>query len=330
VIRHTIIFAKKSLRLEIYFSCRVMTKRALSDGEESLPELEPIRRPTDLDGSRVRNQSSPLESAAFSSDNEVDIEFERSSSLQNEGNFPVEPFNLKEEAASGSIDADGNFVQTKEQQLDERDAWLDSIDETPACVDANAMDKSRKNAEMTSNFWGSIEERAPGPDQPLEVYIWRVCSLLLDGETPRVAIARCLGVTSSSTGVPKKSTIRAKRKQGKESVSDPSVSCKDVSKFESITEATDALIALGIHDVLQLTREYLSTRLEKFKFEYIWKEKNDGEIHGPFSFNVLMEWAKQGCFQAHPIQVRYAGTNLPWRDFSPFALVYKPYSVFTV
>jgi hypothetical protein len=107
------------------------------------------------------------------------------------------------------------------------------------------------------------------------------------------------------------------RKQEKDNRSNVgSVSTKDVALFESITEASDALIAIGLHNILQESREALQDRLDKFKFEYKWKGGDDGEVFGPFNLQSLAKWNDQGCFNHNPILVRHYGSNQPWIEFT--------------
>lgn len=304
---------KKIRTVETNFE-RLMTKRVRAHSNESIPELEPISESWKPESIRSSGEE---EDQSESSDYDRNLEDEHfpSASQRDEGEVFMEPFSLKNEEASGSIDAEGNFVQTKEQQIEERDPWLDTVDEDASVKCVEMMEKSRKNAELTFQYWSSAEQGNIGPDEPPDNYMLKLVKLLRPCETPRSAMERCLGKTHTSGTIPSfKSTVKAKRKTEKPTLT---TNEKDLAAFESITEATDALTAIGFHSILQESREFLQERLRKIVYEYIWKDQRDSEIFGPFSLQALLEWNKQGCFNTHPIQVRYAGSKFPWRDFSP-------------
>ena len=243
------------------------------------------------------------------SDSESEDDFIPETSLLSEhGAVPLEPFHLRNEKEEGSLDEEGNFSQTREQLAESRDAWLDTIDESRP---DSSLDKSRAAAEKREEFWNSVEAGSIGPLESTENLLYLLIRRLTPGETPRSAMDRYLGRVTSSKGF--KSTIKAKRGNG--SGDNGSTGVKDMPSFEAVTELTDSLVAKGIHDVLVEPRERLQGRLGKLQFEYRWKTVDNSEIYGPFSFEALLNWDRQGCFTANPIQVRYSGTNSHWRDF---------------
>ena len=287
-----------------------MSKRLRTGSEESLPDLELAE---EFSKTESLNEKRIITGSSDSSHSYSDPEDEKilSSSLRRDAGVSLEPFDER------LLESEGNFMQKDEHQYEERDPWLDSVDEGNVSDSAESMQRIRRNAELTLKYWESSENGHQGPDQPIENYIFGLIELLRPNENPRSAMDRALGklpLQARSGGV--KSTIKARRKHEKDVRSNiPSVSSKDVSMFECITEASDALIAKGLHNILQESREALQERLEKFKFEYKWKERDDGKIFGPFNFDSLVKWNEQGCFNHHPILVRYYGSNHPWREF---------------
>lgn len=287
-----------------------MSKRLRTGSQESLPEVESTE---EFLNTESLNERRIITGSSDSSHSHSDPEDEKilPASLTRDAGISLERFDER------LLDSEGNIMQNDEHQYEERDPWLDSIDEGKVSASVESMERIRRNAELTLKYWESSENGHQGPDQPIENYILRLIELLRPNENARSAMDRALGklpLQVRSGGV--KSTIKSKRKQEKDIRSNiPSVSSKDVSMFECITEASDALIAKGLHNILQESREALQERLEKFKFEYKWKERDDGEIFGPFNLHSLLKWNEQGCFNHHPILVRYYGSNHPWREF---------------
>ena len=225
-----------------------------------------------------------------------------------EDDFRSEPRDMRDE--NDSDDEEGRVGEST-------DAWLDTVDDRAGEATTESEAKALRTVQQRETFWASVEAGAGGPSDPVEVYLIRVIRLLLTRETPRAAMDRFLGRESGVPARPVfKSTIKAKRKTDEPKVATSGV--KDMESFERITEATDALVAVGLHEVLAESRERLQERLNQLPFEYRWKEKNDDEVFGPFTYAALMAWNTQGHFKTNPIQVRHAkATSQHWRDFPP-------------
>ena len=113
---------------------------------------------------------------------------------------------------------------------------------------------------------------------------------------------------------PTRSTIKAKRVP--KELETPLNASKDTDSFNEVTELCDAIVAKGIHAILEEPRERLHEILSLRKFEYRWKAQTEGQVFGPFPYEKLMEWKGQGCFNSNPIQFRYYESSEPWREFS--------------
>lgn len=300
-----------------------MSKRQRLNSTDSLPELEDLQTPDsddDVDLSIKREhrreiQESPPSSLDSESDGDEPVDVYHS--LLNEGHSSrVEPFNLKAEMREGIVDADGNMIEGKPVASEDRDAWLESLEVQGS--DDNDLSKARENVRIRDEFWTSIEKGGTGPEKSVEFYLFSLINKLQPGETPRKAMDRFLGLTSEKSDKPAfKSTIKAKRLP--KPVPSQSLDVqKDTKSFEEITEVCDSIVAKGLHTVLEETRERLIELLKLRKFEYRWMNQSDGQVHGPYSFDQLMLWERQGSFTTNPIEVRYADSTQIWRTLDYF------------
>ena len=123
---------------------------------------------------------------------------------------------------------------------------------------------------------------------------------------------RFLGVVKPKVNAVR-STIRAKRSP--QEMNKHVTAAKDTESFNEVTELCDSLVAKGFHTVLEESREKLTAMLYSRKFEYRWKGQTEAQVFGPFSYEQLMTWGKQGCFTANPIEVRYFQSSQPWGEF---------------
>jgi hypothetical protein len=280
-----------------------MTKRPRSDSEDSLPELEKLVM-ADSDDEIELAEPDPHDDAI--SDSDASEELEDHSLMSESSAIPVERLSMREEIRGGIIDSEGNIIQAKQNEA--TDAWLDNAQ----TVDASAMEKARMQARARDEYWSSVESGSQGPIEPIENYLYKLEAILLPGETARVAMDRFLGKKPTGSGPAFKSAIRAKRKTA---VTEQTFQEKDIKSFDHITEVCDALIAKGFHGVLTETKDRIAERLQKFRFEYRWKGHQDEQVYGPFLLQQLIAWNNEGCFNANPIEIRYAGSNQAWRDF---------------
>lgn len=226
----------------------------------------------------------------------------------------IEPFHLRNEREAGTFDEQGYFVQSKEQVAETRDAWLDSIDESAGTKTSHS--KAKVAAEEREKFWTAVDAGITGPDQPVENYLYRLYRKLQPGESAREAMDRFLGKKPVSAPSGFKSAIRARKQEAASSSS--SQGPKDMLSFNALAETTDALSALGFHDILTDSREAVLARLAKISVEYKWMNPEaDKQVFGPFSFVTLLQWDQQGCFRENPIVVRQSASLEEYRNFPP-------------
>lgn len=226
----------------------------------------------------------------------------------------IEPFHLKNEREAGTFDEQGFFVQSKEQVAETRDAWLDSIDESAATKPSN--EKAKLAVDEREKFWTAVDAGNTGPDQPVENYLYRLYRKLQPSESAREAMDRFLAKRPLSAPSGFKSTIRARKKEA--ASSSASEGSKDMLSFNALAEATDALSAIGFHDILTDSREAVFARLAKISMEYKWMNPEaDQQVFGPFSFVNLLQWDQQGCLRDNPIVVRHSASMEEFRTFPP-------------
>lgn len=293
-----------------------MAKRLRSDSGDSIPELEEILQ-NDSEDEDVevssRPKARPSEAMEKTWDNDDDSESEddyavEHSLMDSRNAARIEPFRISSSDREGITLDDDN--DSREPVPERSEAWLEASEN-----DQFDNERAAKQAAIRESYWKSVEGGSTGPERPVESYLYSVVKILLPRETPRMAMDRFLGVRNTgSSKASQKITIKARRSV-KETTADSDVVVKDMGSFEKLTEDCDALVAQGLHSVLDESKESLQQKLSQLKFEYRWKEKQDSETHGPFSFEQLMTWQSQGCFAAHPIEVRYAQSSQRWREF---------------
>jgi hypothetical protein len=231
------------------------------------------------------------------SDSDEDSEVEHS--LAGERGIAVEKFSVSGDIKEGIIDSEGNMLKPEEPV----DPWLESMETFAA---DESLEKAKKMTLLREEYFSSSSS---GPEASAEEYLFKLIELLHDpSETPRKAMDRLLGKSAPKAGF--KLAIRKRKNEEKSASSNSDV---DKRGFDDLTEICDALVAKGLHDVLQEPRAKLQDRLDRVKLEYRWKGKS-GEIHGPFSYEQLVAWARQKCFDENPIEIRYSGSNV-WRPF---------------
>jgi len=293
-----------------------MSKRPRSESGDSIPELEEVLKNDSEDEdveiySRRRRTEDEKSRSRWDNpnDSDNDEEYAVEHSLIEAGTGArVEPFRItRSEHDQINEEEDINGTEAVPEQTE---AWLEASENSQF-----DNQKAAKQAAIREAYWDLVEKGATGPDRPVESYLFSVLRTLQSQETPRKAMDRFLGIRGASSSRPaQKFSIKARR-AAKDSASSSDGPVKDIESFNKLTEECDALVAQGIHSVLEETQEKLQSRLNHLRFEYRWKENRDSEVYGPFSFEQLHAWDSQGCFADHPIQVRYAQSSQRWRDF---------------
>mmetsp|Transcript_38859 Transcript_38859/g.76398 ORF Transcript_38859/g.76398 Transcript_38859/m.76398 type:complete len:426 (-) Transcript_38859:95-1372(-) len=150
----------------------------------------------------------------------------------------IEPFNMREEMATGDFDEFGNYVPKKKPEEGMRDAWLDSVDQ-------EAGDSKFKDDDERAKVQ-KLKEKAEAEQKVVEVdvtaFLSELCGILAtDDETPMVALRRL------KEGGSKKPVfqIRKQKKKDKEKEEGKKMSEEDQKAFDRLTELCDGLMSKG-------------------------------------------------------------------------------------
>ena len=189
-------------------------------------------------------------SAAADTDLVADVQgVEEELEVEEEDGYKLEPFNLKEERQRGHFDDDGNYIEKEDKGEEEgQDAWLLSDEAKVVSQEVLRKIKEREAA-------AAAVEAATGPMSAVQMarLQHQVAELLHPGETVTQGLRR-LGALSR-----KPLTKRAKHGGG----GDPSAAAPlpadpaNKAQFDALTEAANALMDAGEHDIYSHDRAYL-------------------------------------------------------------------------
>ncbi|XP_053122137.1 CD2 antigen cytoplasmic tail-binding protein 2 isoform X2 [Hemicordylus capensis] len=193
-----------------------------------------------------------------------DVEGQESATIDYEDGVRITPFNLQEEMEEGHFDSEGNYFLKKEAVI--RDNWLDNID----WVKIKEQPPGRKKPLLAS---ADVEEDEEDEDDlevgrtPLDkkALLEGMVDLVQPGETVARAIQR-LG----DKGGPKSSKHQRRpwsrlKPEGAEPVeeSEPQKpgSPERKEQLERLSGLADQMVARGVYEIYQETREKLALRL---------------------------------------------------------------------
>lgn len=227
-----------------------------------------------------------------------DFEGQEEGEIRREQNVTITPFNMNDELEEGHIDKDGMYIFKK--QVDQvTDHWLDNIDS----VELKEPVKNREEVPKSDSMKLSTND-----------CYRKMIELVLPGETVKKAIQR-LGVKGKkSTGVKNKPSQSEEERLAHE---------KEREKMLELISVADQVLDAGDMDIYERTFEQLNFRLKQAKdlsnstddmfaepdteetqvptesvvtWLLKWEDKEDAEVHGPFSNDQMIQWSDSGYF----------------------------------
>ncbi|XP_028558870.2 CD2 antigen cytoplasmic tail-binding protein 2 [Podarcis muralis] len=189
-----------------------------------------------------------------------DVEGQESATIDYEDGVRITPFNLQEEMEEGHFDSEGNYFLKKEAMI--RDNWLDNIDWVRIKEQRPGQKKPPPDSADEDE-----EEDLEGGRAPLDkkALLEGMVALVLPGETVARAIQR-LG----DKGGPKKSgrqrrpwsRLKAEEAEpAEEGEPQKPGSPERKEQLERLSGLADQMVARGVYEIYQETREKLALRL---------------------------------------------------------------------
>lgn len=256
-----------------------------------------------------------------------DIDGQEEGTVDFEGETQITPFNMKEELEDGHFDGDG-FYHFKKESDQIRDAWLDDIDWVKV---KRREGNEKKYGSDTESDAGSDKDdlavRTPNEGN-IKIYT-EILGFLKNGETVAKALKRLGGNKKIS------STQRWKMKKAGNLGNDSGGN--NMSDFLRLTELSSKIVESGNMDVYQETYEMINLKVERSKvaamdmfadedevkketkseekssllsqehqaldsvakvcWELRWEDKEDAEVHGPFTNEKMLQWQESGFFK---------------------------------
>ncbi|OQR97833.1 hypothetical protein THRCLA_06839 [Thraustotheca clavata] len=193
-------------------------------------------------------------------------------SFEEEG-VRIMPFNLEEDREDGHFDNSGNFVWAKTEKAVQEDAWLDNVSaEDMEIAERAQILKSEKDDDEVETW---TERRAKS------VFM----EILNEEETVLKALQR-LG---------KKSKHKAGKKKNATSENEQTPEMK--REFNQLTDAADFMLRQGHTDIYHKPKEEIVDKPEP-KSTTFWEYRtSEGQIHGPYPTDTIMQWRNMGYFQ---------------------------------
>nr|XP_056718975.1 CD2 antigen cytoplasmic tail-binding protein 2 [Euleptes europaea] len=193
-----------------------------------------------------------------------DVEGQESATIDYEDGIRITPFNLQEEMEEGHFDSEGNYFLKKEAMI--RDNWLDNID----WVKIKEQPPGRKKALQDS---AEDDEEEDDDDDlgagrtPLDkkALLEGMVDLVQPGETVARAIQRLgdKGVAKSA-GRQRRPWSRLKAEEtepAEEGNPQKPGSPERKEQLERLSGLADQMVARGVYEIYQETREKLALRL---------------------------------------------------------------------
>eukprot|EP00743_Colponemidia_sp_Colp-15_P002550 GILK01002765.1.p1 GENE.GILK01002765.1~~GILK01002765.1.p1 ORF type:complete len:326 (-),score=61.92 GILK01002765.1:157-1092(-) len=220
----------------------------------------------------------------------------------------VEPFNMTREMEMGKFDGSGNYVETRRDVDEVRDAWLDEVDSGAswtAIKGESSQIATRKRLE-TVNAQQLADETLNGGLDSSKLKE-ELVSFLLPAESVAAALRR-LGAL-----VPKHTKKRQRKRPADEHKEDaeptnvssartvPTVINEEEKRFNRLTEVCDLLLGNGFTDVYAATKESIVLQLANRAAPVVrWQYRLEGDptTYGPFTTAEMARWQAQGYFSA--------------------------------
>ncbi|KAK9818356.1 hypothetical protein WJX72_011218 [[Myrmecia] bisecta] len=205
--------------------------------KESLVSMAQTKRAT------KRKSQKPIEDTELVGDVE---EVEEVLEVEEEDGQKFEPFNLAQERQEGYFDESGHYVENKEEDETEKDAWLTSGE---AAVVSAAL---RRQIEERQRAAEAAEAAPPMSAAEANVLKRKIISILQPEESVMRGLKRLRG------GPPRpKPGKRAKKAEQPIEMegSDAATEAANKEAFEQLTEAASALMDSGELNVYSMTRD---------------------------------------------------------------------------
>ncbi|XP_007432293.1 CD2 antigen cytoplasmic tail-binding protein 2 isoform X2 [Python bivittatus] len=191
-----------------------------------------------------------------------DVEGQESATIDYEDGIRITPFNLQEEMEEGHFDSEGNYFLKKEAVI--RDNWLDNIDWVKIKEQPPGQKKSLDSADDKEEDEDDDLEVGRTPLDKKEL-LERMVDLMLPGETVARAIQR-LGDKGGpkSSGRQRRPWSRLKADEvepAEEEDSQKRGSPDRKEQLEQLSGLADQMVARGVYEIYQETREKLALRL---------------------------------------------------------------------
>ncbi|XP_045625660.2 CD2 antigen cytoplasmic tail-binding protein 2 homolog [Procambarus clarkii] len=258
-----------------------------------------------------------------------DIDGQEDGTVDFEGETQITPFNMKEEMEDGHFDGDGFYHFKKDADVI-KDAWLDDIDWVK--VKHREGDEKKYGSDIDSDADNDDEIDREAADGIIAIYT-EILAFLKPGETVAKALKRLGGnkKISSSQRWKLKKTGNLGSENGDNNMSDILKLTELANKIVTtgnmdVYQETFEMITLKVErskapapkpamdmfadeehknkdvkceDKLEgsLQGQQVHDSVAKITWELRWEDKDDAEIHGPFSNEKMLQWQESGYFK---------------------------------
>lgn len=303
----------------------------------------------DEDGQVWRNMEGKKQKGGDgNNDNDDDDEYDEEGNPK-PGVIPIIPYNMDRELEEGSFDANGHYIERKDEQAF-HDSWMQGITKK----DMRKAKQMQDRRAARQRLFADLEKRQSTSSTALKgkrlehSYWCGILSLIKQGESCLGALARCRQQQPKKA---KKSWQKNKKDDSMATDADPKSTEKERQRrqtVEKLSDLSDKLMALGHHDVYELKYEQIVRKLrvdevladdwvpgdalplvssqdsgeEKSKQDTVWEykwETDAEEVYGPFMWSEMNEWFNQGFFaQYKSLVVREIGLTTPLDAFKGF------------
>ncbi|KAK8736789.1 hypothetical protein OTU49_004646 [Cherax quadricarinatus] len=259
-----------------------------------------------------------------------DIDGQEEGTVDFEGETQITPFNMKEELEDGHFDGDG-FYHFKKESETIKDAWLDDIDWVK--VKHREGDEKKYGSDTESNADSDDNPGGTPASGIISVYT-EILEFLKQGETVAKALKRLGGnkKMSSAQRWKLKKTGNLGNENGDNNMSDflklTELSNKIIETGNmDVYQETFEMINLKVErskapapkpsmdifadedehstketkceDKLEgsIQGQHVHDSVAKISWELRWEDKEDAQIHGPFSNEKMLKWQESGYFK---------------------------------
>lgn len=254
--------------------------------EENLPFGKRFKHTLDSD-----EEDDQEESEKYNILSHNEIEGEEEGVARREQDIQITPFNMKEELEEGHVDKEGMYIFNKEKD-EVKDHWLDNIDWVQ--IKDSEVKRAMKREEEEEN---EVEI-------DITACYETILKLLQPGETVQRAIRR-LGQKSKGKD---QNPGDKKAMMDLITVADQVLNSGDMDIYERTYDQLTTKLKEGLKETTETDmfaeddNEVSKTKVSAFNsetvmWEFKWEDKEDAEIHGPFSNEQMMKWQNEGYFE---------------------------------